>query len=172
MPLIKHATASVFLFGQLDDGWRIGLIRHPRFHRWMLPGGHVEPDENPAEAALREVREESGVEASLLLPFTGVVPDYPAEALVPVPLWIVEQQAPSESRLPSPHIHVDHLYLALASSASPTTDPELPFRWYAPQELPTLDMFPDTRNGAELLFPLIDTLATGARPQQVSAGDS
>ncbi|MGH3820933.1 MAG: NUDIX domain-containing protein, partial [Pseudonocardiaceae bacterium] len=34
--------------------------------RWMLPGGHVEPDENPAEAALREVTEETGLTARLL----------------------------------------------------------------------------------------------------------
>jgi ADP-ribose pyrophosphatase YjhB (NUDIX family) len=28
---------------------------------WFLPGGHVEPGERPVEAAVREVREESGI---------------------------------------------------------------------------------------------------------------
>jgi 8-oxo-dGTP pyrophosphatase MutT (NUDIX family) len=158
VPLIKHATASVFLFGLVDGGWRIGLIRHPRFDRWMLPGGHVEPAENPAEAALREVREETGLSASLVLPYAGIVPDYPATVRVPVPLWITEQQVPAESRLPAAHIHVDHLYLAVARSATPTTDPELPFHWYAAGDLASLDMFDDTRNGAALLFPLVDAL--------------
>ncbi|HKR52249.1 MAG TPA: NUDIX domain-containing protein [Pseudonocardiaceae bacterium] len=60
---VKHATASVFLFGCDDNAWHIGLIRHPRLGKWMLPGGHVEPDENPAEAALREVAEEAGLAA-------------------------------------------------------------------------------------------------------------
>ena len=59
---VKHATASVFLLARADNSWRIGLIRHPRLGKWMLPGGHVEPDENPAEAALREE-----------CPFTGPV---------------------------------------------------------------------------------------------------
>jgi 8-oxo-dGTP diphosphatase len=32
---------------------------------WSLPGGHIEPGESPRAAALREVREETGVEAAL-----------------------------------------------------------------------------------------------------------
>jgi len=33
---------------------------------WSLPGGHIEPGERARAAALREVREETGVEAELL----------------------------------------------------------------------------------------------------------
>jgi 8-oxo-dGTP diphosphatase len=33
--------------------------------RWSLPGGHIEPGERATAAALREVREETGVEAEL-----------------------------------------------------------------------------------------------------------
>ena len=64
--MVKHGTASVFLLARFDGGWRIGLIHHPRLRRWMLPGGHVEAYENPAEAALREVREETGLTAQLI----------------------------------------------------------------------------------------------------------
>ncbi len=34
--------------------------------QWVFPKGHLEPGEEPAAAALREVREEAGVEAKLL----------------------------------------------------------------------------------------------------------
>jgi ADP-ribose pyrophosphatase YjhB (NUDIX family) len=35
---------------------------------WVLPKGHIEPGESPADAALRETREESGVEGELVGP--------------------------------------------------------------------------------------------------------
>ena len=35
---------------------------------WVFPKGHIEPGETPEQAAVREVREEAGVEASIIAP--------------------------------------------------------------------------------------------------------
>ena len=40
------------------------MIHHRKLGRWMPPGGHVDVDEFPCDAAVRETLEETGVRAS------------------------------------------------------------------------------------------------------------
>ncbi len=54
-----HVTASAVLVGARGTI----LHRHRRLGRWLQPGGHLEEGESPEEAAVREVREETGLEA-------------------------------------------------------------------------------------------------------------
>jgi 8-oxo-dGTP pyrophosphatase MutT (NUDIX family) len=64
--VIKEAAASTFVFREDPGGvWRTALVWHPRLECWMPSGGHVERDESAAEAALREAREETGLEVHL-----------------------------------------------------------------------------------------------------------
>jgi 8-oxo-dGTP diphosphatase len=53
-------------------GGEVLLIRRgrpPRQGEWSLPGGRIEPGERAIDAALRELREETGVEAEI----TGLI---------------------------------------------------------------------------------------------------
>ena len=46
---------------------RVVLVVHRPAHAdWSLPKGHIDPEETAAEAALREVREETGVDARIV----------------------------------------------------------------------------------------------------------
>jgi 8-oxo-dGTP pyrophosphatase MutT (NUDIX family) len=45
---------------------RILLIHHRKLDRWLPLGGHIELDEDPEIAALREAKEESGFDVELL----------------------------------------------------------------------------------------------------------
>ncbi len=141
---IKHATASVFLYAPTVSGWRLGLIQHPRFRRWMLPGGHVEPDENPAETARREVEEETGLQAELLACPRLATPGQIDRQVVSPPLWIIEEHVPPERRQPSDHIHVDFLYAATTRLDTPRVTGELRSGWFAPNQLDGLGLFDDT----------------------------
>jgi 8-oxo-dGTP pyrophosphatase MutT (NUDIX family) len=51
---------------------QILLIRDP-YRKWGLPKGHLEGDEDEAEAALREVHEETGLEHLILGPDLGEI---------------------------------------------------------------------------------------------------
>lgn len=143
--MIKHATASTFVFREFDGGWRLGLIEHPRLGRHMVVGGHVERDETYAEAAAREALEESGYEVRLL-------PNPTAASIAP--WWTHEFTVPADSQLDEPHVHVDHQYVAVAESP-PVSEPAHPFGWFSTTDLDQLSMFEDTRQQAQFLLPRI-----------------
>jgi len=83
--------------GLVVDGSRILLISTQAGTRWQLPKGHIEAGETPAQAAVREVREETGV--------TGRV----VAALPGIEYWFVEK---GQRRV---HKRVDYFLLAYVS---------------------------------------------------------
>jgi ADP-ribose pyrophosphatase YjhB (NUDIX family) len=48
-----------------DDKDRVLLVRQSDSGRWSTPGGAIEPGESPEEAAIRETREETGLDIAL-----------------------------------------------------------------------------------------------------------
>ena len=58
--------------GLVVRGEEVLLIATAGGRRWQLPKGHLEAGELPAEAAVREVREETGVTGSIVAPLSGV----------------------------------------------------------------------------------------------------
>ncbi len=54
--LLPSATICIF-----DAAKRLLLVHHADGGRWAPPGGAIEPDESPADAAVRECFEETGL---------------------------------------------------------------------------------------------------------------
>lgn len=50
----------------IRDDHRVLLIWHKRLKEWLPPGGHIEQDETPNDAVVREVREETGLEVDII----------------------------------------------------------------------------------------------------------
>ena len=64
--LLELPTASVLV---QDADARVLLVRHVEGDNWTTPGGMIEPEETPADAAVRETWEETG----LLVELTRIV---------------------------------------------------------------------------------------------------
>jgi 8-oxo-dGTP pyrophosphatase MutT (NUDIX family) len=145
--VIKHATASTFVMHRDEAGWRTGLVLHPILDTWIMPGGHIDPDEDPPQAALREVAEETGLHPVRLLPWhePPAVIELPTARPVLLPWWILEHPIDGDNHLAEPHLHVDHKYVAIAESTTPASPPAHPFAWHRPDELDDLRMFDDVR---------------------------
>jgi 8-oxo-dGTP pyrophosphatase MutT (NUDIX family) len=45
---------------------KVLLIHHRKLKMWLPPGGHIDSDELPDDAVLREIREETGLEVSIV----------------------------------------------------------------------------------------------------------
>jgi len=55
-------TVAIFVVREAQ----VLLIHHRKLDKWLPLGGHIELDEDPEIAAIREAREESGLEVELI----------------------------------------------------------------------------------------------------------
>ncbi len=103
MATIRHFTASGYVIH--DDS--VLLHWHPKVKAWLPPGGHIEANEDPVQAVLREIQEETGLAAEVLP--TGIVLDleYPVQVQPPFTILVEDIADPVEGD----HQHIDMIYL-------------------------------------------------------------
>jgi len=142
METTRHFTATTYV---VNDG-ATALHAHDRLGIRLPPGGHVDRDELPHEAALREVREETGLSAELVATESPV--EGPNTRGLPEPAHLMLHDINVHEDGSVGHQHVDHLYYArvgsreIAPGADDEVEPEA-WRWYTPAELAASDLQPD-----------------------------
>ena len=72
IPTERQVSAGGVAFRRRGGGVDIAIICTGPKKRWQLPKGIVEADESPETAAVREVREEAGIETQLIAPLETV----------------------------------------------------------------------------------------------------
>lgn len=110
--MLKHFTTSVFIINKYENDFRILLINHKKFNRWMVPGGHIEPFENQVEGAIREAKEETGLNIKLFSFLHKEKKSKDSEWLLP-PEYFYQQLIPASNKEKA-HYHLDFAYLSFA----------------------------------------------------------
>jgi 8-oxo-dGTP pyrophosphatase MutT (NUDIX family) len=127
----RHFTVTGFLS---HDG-RTALHWH-RLGVWLPPGGHVEVDEDPIEAVLREVFEETGIRAEVL----GAEPRFshgePGQLPPPVNIGLYDLPE-GDGGLREAHQHIDLIYFTrpVAGERVALPDDGHEWRWVTAAEL-------------------------------------
>ena len=136
----KHFTATTYVF---HEG-RVLLHKHPKLGKWLPPGGHVEANETPPDAARREVKEETGLDIVLIDQENIKIYAYNAKSFERPFLCLLEEIPPSAKQ--EAHQHMDLIYLASVTDESQLESIPPEFRWFSFGELDPIktELFPDT----------------------------
>lgn len=129
----KHFTASVLV----ENRGEFLLLYHRKLDMWLYPGGHVEPDEEPQDAASRELAEEAGITVPLRCcapaRHVPVGQEGSSSAELPMPLSILCEQIPDKDG--GHHWHIDMIYLGRADDDQRrSVAAETEVKWVAPEE--------------------------------------
>jgi len=143
METTRHFTATVYL---VHDG-ATALHRHPSLGIRIPPGGHVDRDEVPHEAGLREAREETGLDPTLVDDTRNI--EAPAGETLPAPRHTMLYDINVHDDGAVGHQHIDHVYFAAVDGRAidPDGADEIgaeAWAWYTPDELREGDVDGDT----------------------------
>lgn len=95
-------TVSVFI---VHNG-RVLFVNHPRYGKWLPPGGHIELDEDPEQALYREIQEETGLTVCILSSKPHL--ESVGTKFMPTPNYLDVHEANA------PHKHVGLTYFAVS----------------------------------------------------------
>ena len=125
-----HITGSAWVLSH--DGSQCLLVHHRKLGRWLQPGGHADGEHRVERVALKEVREESGLEQLQI-----VQPRH-----MPLPLDVDVHRIPARldragNLVEDAHEHHDIRFLVQAAAGQQvvTSDESHDVRWFTCEEV-------------------------------------
>lgn len=157
-----HTTRHFTSTGYIVHRDSVLLHWHRKLKTWLPPGGHIEPDEDPVQAIVREAREETGIEVTVAPTAPAFKFSYPTQ--IPPPFAVLEEDI--DDPVSGPHRHIDFIYL-LRPVRAPSERVD-GWRWVgrselkagSPLEAPNGEMVRPPEDVAELGLIALDAAAT------------
>ncbi len=146
--ITRQFTSTVYIFH--ND--RVLLHKHVKHNKWLPPGGHLEANETPPEAAIREVKEETGLDIIFLEQENLTIDAYNGFS-IPRPFFCLLEHIPESKKEPA-HQHIDSIYLAIPADTNQFDQIPVEFRWLTLDEVREIEaeLFPDCTKLLELVM--------------------
>ena len=101
----RQFTATVYII----ENEKVLLIYHKKLKKWLPPGGHIDPNETPSEAAIREAREETGLTIELIKQENIWIDRWNAKSIERPYLCLLEEIPAHGSH--AAHQHIDMIFI-------------------------------------------------------------
>lgn len=114
---------------------KVLLRMHDKYNLWLGVGGHIEPDEDPNQAAVREAKEEVGLNISLVPPKNQIYITVPGYTELIPPRFL------SRHNIGDHHEHINLLYFGKADNDKIVMpdDEQTECRWFTYEELDSVE---------------------------------
>lgn len=135
--IIRDFTVDTFV---VHNG-KVLRLWHRKLCRWLPPGGHIEPNELPNETAVREVKEETGLDV--------ILTSAPSLPPVPGPRQLPRPEGIQLVRVDPTHEHINLIYFARPAdpaAVQPVANHEVDrVGWYAWEDLDQISVTEEIR---------------------------
>ena len=131
---MRHFCASAYIIN--PENKKLLLVKHKKYNKWLQPGGHIEENETPEEAAVREVYEETGVKSTL------IGEHFPREDDLIRPLGVQYNRKENGDRM------IDMVYVGKPNNPEEPlkiSDESNDIGWFSRHDLEEMSVFPDVK---------------------------
>ena len=137
----NHFTATGIVFS--NDG-KVLMIKHKKLGVWLPPGGHLDENELPCDAVVREIFEETGVKVRVISAARDI-DTHACELALPMEILLEDIEGTGL------HNHIDMIYLCHAEDAElkPQESEIDGIGWFSPEQVSELETYENVRHSVK-----------------------